>query len=117
MAIITINGVGFDPSEMSITTSSVSASTAGRDNTGYMYPDKICDKFKISLSWWAPTPELTAQILTAVKPSSFWVTFTNPETNSPVARQFYVGDRSAPVKFWNINKKRYSKVSFNIIER
>ena len=117
MAVIKINGTDFSPSEMSVTVSSISGPDAGRDLTGRMYAYKIGEKYKISLSWWNPTPAQTATILTAVKNEYFWVQFTDPVTNALVTKEFYVGDRTAPIAWWQLNNKRYSKVSFNIIER
>ena len=117
MSIITINNTGFDPSEMTIGVSDISGSDSGRDQTGKMYKNRIGTKYKISLSWWCPTPAETSTILTAVSPEYFDVTFTDPVSNSTKTKTFYVGDRSAPVKWWRTNNKRYNKVSFNLIER
>lgn len=117
MSIITINGTGFDPSKMSIGIQDVSNSDAGRDQSGLMYKNLITRKYKIELEWWMPSPALTSQILTAVDPEYFNVTFTDPKTNTSVTKSMYVGDRSAPVEMWGSNKKFYSKVSFNLIER
>lgn len=117
MAVITINGQGFNPSEMKITQSPVSAPDAGRDQDAYMFPNKITDKWKISLSFWNPTPAETARILSAVKPETVNVQFTNPLTNSLQTIQCYSGDKTMDVKWWRTNNKRYGKVSFNLIER
>ena len=57
----------------------------------------------------------------------FWVNLQNPiyvryhdpMENALVVKQFYVGDRSAPFKWFNLSKKgtRYTTLSFDIIER
>ena len=117
MSIITINGTGFDPSEMTIGVTDVSGPDSRRDQTGKMYKNRIGTKYKISLSWWCPTDSETATILTAVSSEYFNVVFTDPVTNTSVTKSFYVGDRSAPVKWWRTGNKRYNKVSFNLIER
>lgn len=117
MAVITINSTDFSPSEMTVTVSSISAPDAGRDQSGLMHAQKIGEKYKIALSWWNPTPALTSTILNAVKNEYFTVAFTDPVTNTAVTKTFYVGDRTAPIAWWQVNNKRYSKVSFNIIER
>ena len=117
MAVITINGQGFNPSEMKITQSPVSSADAGRDQNAYMFPNKITDKWKISLAFWNPTPAETARILTAVKPETVNVQFTNPQTNTLQTISCYSGDKTMDVKWWTMNSKRYGKVSFNLIER
>lgn len=117
MTIININGQEFKPSEMSIGIQSVSASDAGRDQGGTMHVNLITRKIKIELSWWCPSREETARILTAVNDEYFPATFYNPQTNSLETRTFYVGDRSAPVQQWADQRQFYSRVSFNIIER
>ena len=37
--------------------------------------------------------------------------------NAYAIRNFYVGDRSAPVKIWAVGQKIYESISFDIIER
>lgn len=115
--IIRISGVEFKPSEMKIGIQDISAPDSGRDQSGTMHKLLLCQKRKIELAWWCPSPQLTAQILQAVKPEYFTVEYTDPETNTWVARTMYVGDRSAPVEMWGNDRKFYSKVSFNVIER
>lgn len=117
MAVITINGQGFNPSEMKITQSPVSSSDAGRDQTAYMWPNQITQKWKLALSFWNPTPEETSRILSSIKPETVSVQFTNPETNSLQTIYCYSGDKTMDVKWWTMNSKRYGKVSFSLIER
>ena len=117
MAILTINGLGVDPSVITYGIQDVSAPDAGRDLSGTMQKMTITQKRTIQLEWWQPDPALTAQILQTVKPEYFNVTYTDPESNTQVTKTFYVGDRSAPVQVWGANTKRYSKLSFKLIER
>lgn len=121
MAIITINGTAFStdnaPSKMSIGLYDVSNSDSGRDQNGLMYKNLVTRKYKIELEWWGVSPALTSQILTAIDPEYFSVSFTDPKTNSWVTKTMYVGDRSAPYQMWGENRKFFSKVSFNLIER
>lgn len=117
MIPITINGQNFDPSKMSFGIQDVSASDAGRDQTGLMHKDLITRKYKIELEWWCPSRAETARILTAVYPEYFPVTFTDPMTNTTVTKTFYVGDRTAPVQMWGDDRQFYSSVKFNLIER
>ena len=117
MSILTINGTGYDPSAITYGIQDVSAPDAGRDLSGTMQKMTICQKRTISLEWWQPEPALTAQILTSVKPEYFPVTYTDPESNTTVTKTFYCGDRTAPVQVWGTGNKRYSKVTFKLIEQ
>lgn len=96
-----------------------SASDAGRvqDENDTMYKNRTSQKRKISLSWNGTTPEETAEILQAFNPEYIFVKYPDAMSGKEEVREFYVGGRSAPVKIWTINNKRYSNVSFNIIER
>lgn len=117
LEIIKINGISFKPSEMTIGIQDVSASDAGRDQTGRMHKNRITQKATIQLSWWCPSRELTSQILTAVDSEYFPVQYYDPKTNTLVTKTMYVGDRSAPVQMWNDKRAFYTSVSFNLIER
>ena len=120
MIPITINGQSFDPSKLSIGIQDVSASDAGRDQTGTMWKMLITRKYKIELEWWCPSVEETARILGAVQQEYFNVTFhdpLNPDPNSVVTKTMYVGDRSAPVQMWGDDRRFYSSVKFNLIEQ
>ncbi len=117
--MIIVDGVGFTPSEMTVNIQNVNAADSGRvlNANATMYTNRLTRKYKIQLSWWGPDPEETKRILQAFAPEYFWVRFTDPLTNALTTKQFYCGDQSIPVKTWLSNNKRYSKVSFNIIER
>lgn len=110
-----------DPSEMSFGIQDISDPDAGRDASLQMWKGRIGQKMSIALGWNNPTPAQTAAILTAFDQEYFWLKFTDPKTNTVVTKQFYAGDRSAPVQQWFIRNghdmKAYSKVSFTVIER
>lgn len=109
----------FTPSAMTVSIQNVNAADSGRvlNSNATMYTNRITRKYKIQLEWWGPNPTETARILQAFAPEYFTVKFPDPYSNSLVTKTFYCGDQSIPVKWWNSNNKRYSKVSFNIIER
>lgn len=117
MAVITINGTNYDPSEMTFGIQDISAPDAGRDLSGKMWKMTVTQKRTIQLAWWQPSPALVSQVLTSVSPEYFNVTYTDPQTNASTTKSFYVGDRSAPVQIWGTSTKRYSKLSFKLIER
>lgn len=115
--VIKINGTEYDPSEMTIGIQDVSAPDAGRSLDGVMHKMTITQKRTIQVAWWQPSPSVVASVLTKVKPEYFPVQYTDPESNTLVTKTFYVGDRSAPLQVWGDGTKRYSKLSFKLIEQ
>ena len=116
MRIININGVECDPSVMEIGFQDVSCPDAGRDLSGTMHPMKLGQKQTVNLEWWEPDRNEVKQVLQAVAPESFPVTYYDPQTNTEVTRTMYVGDRTAPIRMWNTGRAWYSKLSFKLIE-
>lgn len=118
MAMIYVDGVEIKtPSSFSWGLQDVSDSASGRTQDALMHKNRIAQKRKISLGWNSPTPEDTATILQAFNPEYISVTYPDAMSGSNETRTFYVGDRSAPIKIWTINNKRYEKISFDLIER
>ena len=118
MAMIYANGmVVKTPSSFSWGLQDVSDSASGRAQDSIMHKNRISQKRKISLVWNNPTKEEAAEILQAFNPEYIHVTYPDAMSGTDETREFYVGDRSAPMKIWTVNNKRYSQISFNIIER
>lgn len=118
MSMIKINGNAIkDPSVLEYKCSDISQANSGRTQSGKMYKNKVTEKITLKLAWNMPTPEETAQILTMTDPEYVKVTFINPKTNSEITKEMYRSDVTAPVKMWNINDRRYSQVTFELIER
>lgn len=118
MAMLLVNGNEVPcPSEFEWSLQDVSMPDSGRDETGLMYKGLIAKKVKIRLAWWAKTPAETATILGLFQDEYFDVTYPDALENTNVTKTFYRGDQSAPVYWWEENHRRYSKVSFDIIER
>lgn len=118
MAMIEVNGVAIKtPSSFSWGLQDVSDSASGRTQDAVMHKNRIAQKRKISLSWSNPTKEETAVILQAFNPEYIQVKYPDAMSGTDETRTFYVGDRTAPIKIWTLNNKRYSQISFNIIER
>lgn len=117
--MLLVNGAALakEPTEMSIGIQPFSGPDAGRDSTGYMWPNIIGKKRTISLGWLNTTPEETADILTKFDPETVRVTYVDPKTNTEVTKEFYSGAQTAPIHMWTVAKKRYQKISFNLIER
>jgi hypothetical protein len=118
MAMIIVDGVTMpEPSGYTWGQSDISASESGRDDLGTMHKNRIGKKRKISLSWTGLTPAQTSQVLTAFDPEYISVTYPDSLSGTTQTRTFYSGDKSASVKIWTINNKRYETVSFDIVER
>lgn len=124
MTMLWINGqaISPDPSSMEWGLQDISASDAGRvqDAGNTMYKMRTSQKVKLNLTWTMPTAAQASAILQAVNPEYFTATYFDPMANAFQTKTFYVGDRSAPMKWYNlggIQGTRYSTLSFDIIER
>lgn len=118
MSMILVGGVAIKtPSTFSWGLQDISDSDAGRTDDTVMHKNRIGQKRKISLAWNNPTREETATILQAFNPEYVMVTYPDAMSGLNEIREFYVGDRSAPIKMWNVGNKRYEQLAFDIIER
>lgn len=116
--LIRVDGVDMpNPSKLQWGLQDVSIGDSGRDDTGYMYKARVTQKVKIELEWSAVSPSVASTILQAFNPEYINVRYFDPMANAWQIKNFYVGDRSAPVKIWSVNQKIYETVSFDIIER
>lgn len=118
MAMILVDGVEIKtPSSFTYTLQDISGSDSGRTMDAVMHKNRVAQKIKISLGWNNPTPEETSAILKAFDPEYIKVTYPDAKENKDVTKEFYVGDRTAPIYSWAIGRKRYTQISFDIIER
>lgn len=118
VVIFRIDGVEMPcPSKFDITIQDVSDPDAGRDLSGIMWKGKVAQKITIDVAYPYPKPDLVATVLTALEPEYIYVTFLHPRTNAETTIECYVGDRSAPYKFWWVGNKRFETLSFKLIER
>ena len=115
--ILQIDGVWIpDPSSLQWGIQSVSDSNAGRTTDGLMHVNLITRKRKLELEWKGVSFSVASEILHAVNPETFNVTYLDALTNTRLTKKFYVGDRTAMVYSYTDGYKRYQNVSFNIIE-
>lgn len=116
-----LTAISLDPSSMEFGLQDISAADAGRvqDAGNTMYKMRTSQKRKLKLSWNNPTAAKVSEILKAFNPEYVYVKYHDAMENAWQVRQFYVGDRSAPLKWFGLDGKgtRYSKLSFDIIER
>ena len=115
--ILQVNGVWIpDPSSLQWGIQSVSDSNAGRTTDGKMHVNLITRKRKLELAWNGVSFAVASEILKAVNPETFNVTYLDALTNTRLTKKFYVGDRTAMVYSYSDGYKRYQNVAFNIIE-
>lgn len=118
MAMITVDGVGMPcPSVFEWGLQDISAAESGRTDDTIMHKNRVGQKRKISLQWNVPDLETTSKILKAFNPEYVSVKYPDAMSGKEETRTFYVGDRSAPYKFWWVGNKRMESVRFDIIER
>lgn len=107
----------FSPSEHSWGLQDVSDSNAGRTQDALMHKNRIAQKRKIALGWNNPDAKEVSRVLTAFNPEYVDVRYQDAMSGEEEERVFYVGDRSAPMSWWVVGHKKYSKLSFDIVER
>lgn len=114
--ILQVNGKYIpDPSELQWGIQSVSDSNAGRSMDGNMHVNLVTRKRKLELKWNGIDFAATSEILKAVNPQTFQVTYWDALKNKNITKTFYVGDRTSMVKSY-VQGYRRNDVAFNIIE-
>jgi len=120
MAMIIVDGTKeFSPSSLTWGLQDVSASDSGRveDGNDTMYKNRTSQKVKLEIAFTGPDVAETSRILKAFNPEYISVKYPDSMEGTDLTKEFYVGDRTAMHKIWHVNNKRYSSVSFDIIER
>ena len=119
MSMVTIGGVDVpDPSSWEWTEQDVSGSDAGRDETGLMHKDTICQKASLALAWAALTPAQARTVIGALKSSEYLtVRFRDPATAADVTKTMYAGNRTAKIAQWWSGGERFSSVGCTLIEQ
>ena len=108
-----------DPAQLTWGLQDISTADAGRTQSGKMYKMYVCQKRKLQLSWTLPTAAQASAILRAFNHEYFYVRYFDVLDGKQETREFYVGDRTAPFKWYNLPGKgtRMATLSFDIIER
>lgn len=94
----------------------ISASDAGRTESGKMDKKRIGQVIGIELSWkWLTTEEIS-KILKTFDPEYINVCYLDPKEGGYVTAEFYVGNRSAPL--YDLGRGGlWSNLAFNLIKR
>ena len=112
--------ISVDPYKLEWGLMDVSSDEAGRamDEGALMYKERICQKRKLKLAWREVTDAQASENLKAVNPEYFYARYWDPMDGEWQTRCFYVGDRSAPFRWFQVlGGTRYSELSFDLIER
>ena len=114
-----LKAISPDPSSLSWGLQDISASDAGRvhDPGNTMYKMRTSQKRKLDITWTMPTADQASAILQAFNPEYFYVQYWDAMDGQWEVREFYAGDRSAPLKWMNMRGTYFATLSFNIIER
>lgn len=113
--MLKVNGVEM-PTPTGMTPDAYDITEAARDSTGTMHIDLIATKHKLECTWAYLTQEDMSKILSAIKPITFGVTFTDPEDGNDKTINVYKGDRNMPILRVVGGKNEYKDFKVNFIE-
>jgi len=115
LALITIGGVAMPtPSELTVSVNDISK--ADRNANGTMVLERITTKQKLQCKWTYITSSDLMTILNAISPTTYFITYVNPLTNSFVTKNMYCGDRAVGYIDFQNNVPRYKDFSVDFIE-
>lgn len=95
----------------------VSLGESGRTDDALMHKNRVAQKRKIQVGYSARTPDVMTKVLQAINPEYISVYYYDLLDGNYATRTFYVGDRSAPFKYWWDGKHVIESLSFDLIER
>lgn len=124
MAIITItkaNGTTVElptPSAFQFDIMDVDGSTAGRNQSGLMFRDRVATKVKVECQWQNIRDDKANTILNAITDQFFTVTCPDPRTSGgTITFTAYCGDRTIPAYNLRTGNRIWSELSVNFIQR
>lgn len=95
----------------------VSLGESGRTDDALMHKNRVAQKRKIQVGYSARTPNVMTTVLQAINPEYINVYYYDLLSGRYETRTFYVGDRTAPFKYWWDGKHVIESLSFDLIER
>lgn len=122
-AMIKINGVALPcPTSYEFQLMDVSAGESGRTDDALMHKNTVAKKRKLILGWTTLNFAEASAIIQAVSGDEYFsVTYPDYlDGNIRATRTFYVGDRTVPVKAFNMDDSAWQlteSISFDLIER
>ena len=115
MALITISGVAL-PTPTEFQVGIMDVSKAERNASGRMIIERIATKRKLFFTYAYVTREDASKVLKAVAPTTYTVTYIDPQDNQVKSGQFYCGDRQLGYLDYINGIPRYKDLAFNLIE-
>jgi hypothetical protein len=95
----------------------VSLGESGRTDDALMHKNRVAQKRKIQVGYNGITDENAHIVLASINPEYIQVNYYDLLDGKRETRTFYVGDRSAPFKWWFDGKHIIESLTFNLIER
>lgn len=118
MAFWKIDGVEIPcPSSFTWGLQDVSDPDAGRTLDATMHKNRVGQKRKLSIGYNNPDAVTASVVLKAINPEYIEVYYPDAMSGDMESRTFYVGDRTAPMKYWYVGNHKYSSLTFELIER
>lgn len=88
-----------------------------RTDDALMHKNRVAQKRKIQVGYNAVSDTVATTVLQAVNPEYIDVTYYDLLAGAAETRTFYVGDRSAPFKYWYDGNHLLESLTFDLIER
>lgn len=88
-----------------------------RTDDALMHKNRVAQKRKIQVGYNAVSDVVATTVLQAVNPEYIDVTYYDLLDGATETRTFYVGDRSAPFKYWYDSNHLLESLTFDLIER
>lgn len=121
MSVLTINGTPIkDPQKLTWDLYDLdSEDGAGRNQQGEMFRDRVASKRKLNCEWGPLELEEMAALLQAMDDVFFTLKYPDAHDGAYKEGTFYVGDRSAPMYYWNEEKQKslWIGLTANFVER
>ena len=116
MALIKINGVAL-PTPTDLQIGIMDLSKAERNARGMMMIERVATKRKLEISYSFLSKDDMSQVLNAVSPVFFTVTYMDPQEDELISKTFYCGDRNCGMLDFRNGVPRYKDVKFDLVER
>ena len=115
LALISVSGVDL-PTPTEFQVGYMDVSKAERNANGTMIIERITSKRKLFLTYAYVTESDASTMLLQLAPTSYTVTYMDPQTRSMKSGSFYCGDRNIGMLDYINGKPRYKELTFNLIE-
>jgi hypothetical protein len=115
LALISVSGVDL-PTPVDFQVGYMDVSKAERNANGTMIIERIATKRKLFLTYAYISESDASIILAQTAPTTYTVTYMDPQTRSMKSGSFYCGDRTIGMLDYINGKPRYKELTFNLIE-